>query len=84
MEKVSSGIVTSNEVYQAITILMLLCSVGFRIRLQILQRIVKFSADCNSQRKAARMLEVSQGCISKVLRRNQETGRPHQPCVRPR
>ena len=32
---------------------------------QILQRIVRLSADSNSQREVARMLEVSQGCISK-------------------
>ena len=42
----------------------------------ILQRIVRLS-DCNSQRKVARMLGVSQGCISKILLCNQETGRPH-------
>ena len=32
---------------------------------QILQRIVRLSADGNSQREVARMLGVSQGCISK-------------------
>ena len=45
---------------------------------QILQRIVRLSADGNFQREVARMLGVSQGCISKILRRNRETGRPHQ------
>jgi transposase len=45
---------------------------------QILQRIVRLSADGNSQREVARMLGVSQGCVSKILRRNRETGRPHQ------
>ena len=45
---------------------------------QILQRIVRLSAGGNSQREVARMLGVSQGCISKILQRNRETGRPHQ------
>ena len=45
---------------------------------QILQRIVRLSADGNSQREVARMLGLSQGCISKNLRLNRETGRPHQ------
>ena len=45
---------------------------------QILQRIVRLSADGNSQREVARMLGVSQGCTSKILRSNRETGRPHQ------
>ena len=45
---------------------------------QILQRIVRLSADGYSQQEVARMLGVSQGCISKILRRNRETGRPHQ------
>ena len=45
---------------------------------QILQRIVRLSADGNSQREVARMLGVSEGCISKILRRNRETGRPRQ------
>ena len=45
---------------------------------QILQRIVRLSADGNSQREVARMLGVSQECICKILRRNRETGRPHQ------
>ena len=45
---------------------------------QILQRIVRLSTDDNSQREVARMLRVSQGCISKILRHNRETGRPHQ------
>ena len=45
---------------------------------QILQRIVKLSADVNSQREVARMLGLSQGCISKILRCNRETGRPNQ------
>ena len=45
---------------------------------QILPWIVRLSADGNSQRDVARMLEVSQGCISKILPRNWETGRPHQ------
>jgi len=34
---------------------------------QILQRIVRLSADGNSQREVARMLGVSQGCVSKIL-----------------
>ena len=45
---------------------------------QILQRIVRLSADGNSQREVARMLGVSQGCINKILGRNRDTGRPHQ------
>ena len=45
---------------------------------QILQWIVRLSADGNSQWEVARMLGVSQGCISKILRCNQETGWPHQ------
>ena len=45
---------------------------------QILQRIAKLSVDGNSQREVARVLGVCQGCISKILRRNRETGRPHQ------
>ena len=45
---------------------------------QILQRFVRLSADGNSQREVARMPGVSQGCISKILRRNRKTGRPHQ------
>ena len=45
---------------------------------QILQRIVRLSTDGNSLREVATMLGVSQGCISKILRRNRETGRPHQ------
>ena len=44
----------------------------------ILQRIVRLSVDDNSQQEVARMLGVSQGCISKILWRNRETGRPHQ------
>ena len=36
----------------------------------ILQRIVRLSADDNSQREVTRMLGVSQGVISKILRRN--------------
>ena len=36
---------------------------------QILQRIVKLSADGNSQRKVARMLGVSQGCIRQIFER---------------
>ena len=42
-----------------------------------MQRIVRLSADGNSQREVARMLGVSQGCISKILRRNRKTGRQH-------
>ena len=45
---------------------------------QILQQIVRLSADGNSQQEVARMLEVSRGCISKILRPNRETSRPHQ------
>ena len=45
---------------------------------QILQRIFRLSADGSSQQEVAKMLGVSQGCISKVLWRNRETGRPHQ------
>ena len=45
---------------------------------QILQWSVRLSADGNPQREVARMLGVSQGCISKTLRRHWETGRPHQ------
>ena len=45
---------------------------------QILQRIFRLSADGNSQREVSRMLGVSQWCITKILRRNRETGRPHQ------
>ena len=45
---------------------------------QILQQMVRLSADDNSQPEQARMLGVSQGCISKILQCNWETGRPHQ------
>ena len=45
---------------------------------QILQRIVRVLAHGNSQQEVARMLGVSQGCISKIMRRNRETGQPHQ------
>ena len=45
---------------------------------QILQRIVRLSADGNSRREVTMMLGVSQGCTSKILRRKRETGRPHQ------
>ena len=45
---------------------------------QILQQIARLWADGNSQREVARMLGVSQGCKSKILRCNWETGRPHQ------
>ena len=45
---------------------------------QILQQIVSLSADDNSQREVARMLGVSQGCISKILWCKRETGWPHQ------
>ena len=40
---------------------------------QILQRIVRLSADDNAQQEVARMLGVSLGCISKIVRRNRET-----------
>ena len=40
--------------------------------------MVRLLADDNSQREVARMLGVSQGCISKILRRIRETGQPHQ------
>ena len=45
---------------------------------QILLRIVRLLADGNSQREVSRMLGVSEGCISKILWRNRETGQPHQ------
>ena len=45
---------------------------------QILQRVVRLTADGNFQREVARMLGVSQVCIMKILRRTWETGRPHQ------
>lgn len=45
---------------------------------QILQRIVALSGEGHSQREVARMLGVTQGCVSKVLRRNRGTGRPDQ------
>ena len=45
---------------------------------QILQQIVRLSADGSSQQEVARVLGVSQGCITKILRCNRETGRPHQ------
>ena len=41
-------------------------------------KIVRLSTDGNSQRDVAMMVGLSQGCISKFLRRNRETGRPHQ------
>ena len=44
----------------------------------ILQRIVRLLADGNSQRKVAKMLVVSQRCMSKILPCNWKTGRPHQ------
>ena len=40
---------------------------------QILQRIVRLSADGNSLREVARMLGMSEGCISKILRRSRES-----------
>ena len=49
---------------------------------QILQWIVKLLADGNFQREVARMLGVSQACISKILWCNRETGRPHQRKLR--
>ena len=45
---------------------------------QIQQWIVRLLANGNFQREVARILGVSQGCICKILRRNRETGRPHQ------
>ena len=45
---------------------------------QILVCIARLSAEGYSQREVARMLGVSQGCVSKILRRNRDTGRPHQ------
>ena len=39
---------------------------------QILQRIVRLSADGNSQREVARILGVSQGCISNILLCNRD------------
>ena len=42
---------------------------------QILQRIVRLSADANSQREVAGL---SQGCISKILRSNRDWPGPHQ------
>ena len=45
---------------------------------QILEQIVRLSADGNSQWEVDRMLGVSQGSISKILWRNRETGQPHQ------
>ena len=46
---------------------------------KILQRIVRLSADGNSQREVARMLGVSQGCISKILQRNlRDNAPPHR------
>lgn len=50
----------------------------YNLQPQILQRIVALSAAGHSQREVAVVLGVSQGCISKVLRRNRETGRPDQ------
>ena len=44
----------------------------------IQQRIVRLLADGNSQREVARMLEVFQRCMSKILLHNRETGWPHQ------
>ena len=43
---------------------------------QILQRIVRLSAYGICQGGVARMLGMSQECISKILQRNRETGRP--------
>ena len=43
-----------------------------------LMRIVKLSAKGYPQCEVARMLDVSQGCISKILRRNRDFDRPHQ------
>ena len=45
---------------------------------QILVRIVRLPAEVYSQREVARMLGVSQGCISNILRCKRITGRPHQ------
>ena len=44
----------------------------------ILQWITRLLADGNSQGEIDRMLQVSQGCISTILRHNRETGPPHQ------
>ena len=45
---------------------------------QILVRIVKLSAEVYFQREVARMMGVSQVCISKILWCKRKTGRPHQ------
>ena len=45
---------------------------------QIQVRMVRLSAECSFQREVARILGVSQGYVCKVLRRNRDTGRPHQ------
>ena len=39
---------------------------------------VRLSAEDYSWRQVARMLGVSQGCVSTILGRNQDAGRPHQ------
>ena len=44
---------------------------------QISLRIVRLSAEGYSQKEVARMLDVSQTCVSKILRRERDTGRPH-------
>ena len=41
---------------------------------QLLVHIVRLSAEGYSQWEVARMLGVSQGCVSKILRRNKDTG----------
>ena len=42
---------------------------------KILVRIVRLLAEGYSQGQAARMFDVSHGCVNKILRRNRDTGR---------
>ena len=48
------------------------------LREQILFRIVRLSGEGYFQQEVVRMLGVSQECVSKILQRNRDTGRPHQ------
>ena len=48
------------------------------LREQILFRIVRLSAEGYFQQEVVRMFGVSQECVSKILQRNRDTGRPHQ------
>ena len=93
-EKVGSGVVTWSDVCLSITTLMLYAAWGFGKDLIFLwtfkgDHATKFArantaANCQVvgrwqfSARSSQDAGVSQGCISKILPRNQETGRPHQ------